>query len=95
MAGLSLDPLTLFGLAAVTAGLVCYYLEARSPWWVLGFAGANLSAAVYGFLQGAWPFGLVEIFWTAAALLRWRKLRLARPSVKRAVSSRAKPSRPG
>jgi hypothetical protein len=68
-----LDGLTFFGLAAVTAGLVCYYLEARSPWWVLGFAAANLCAAAYGFLQGAWPFGLIEIFWTGAALIRWRQ----------------------
>jgi hypothetical protein len=67
----SLDALTLFGLAAVTAGLVCYALEARSRWWTLGFAGANACAAVYGFLQGAWPFGLVEIFWTGAALLKF------------------------
>ncbi|HEY3695327.1 hypothetical protein [Phenylobacterium sp.] len=70
-----LDALNLFGLASVIAGLVCYFLEARSPWWVLGFAGANACAAAYGFLQGAWPFGLAEIFWTAAALLRWAKLR--------------------
>ena len=70
-----LDGLTIFGLAAVTAGLVCYFLEARSRWWVLGFAFANACAAVYGFLQGAWPFGLIEIFWTAAALLRWREAR--------------------
>lgn len=71
MAQFHLDALTLFGLAAVTAGLVCYSLEARSPWWVLGFAVANLCAAIYGFLQGAWPFGLIELFWTGAAVLRW------------------------
>jgi hypothetical protein len=77
MAGFHLDALTLFGLAAVTAGLVCYYLEAKSPRWVLGFAAANLCAAAYGFLQGAWPFGLIELFWTGAALMRWWKVRRA------------------
>ncbi|HET6971829.1 MAG TPA: hypothetical protein VFH92_11930 [Phenylobacterium sp.] len=71
LAAFALDGLTLFGLAAVTAGLVCYALEGRSAWWVLGFAAANLCASVYGFLQGAWPFGLVELFWTGAALIRW------------------------
>jgi hypothetical protein len=75
--GFTLDPLTLFGLAAVTAGLVCYAFEARSAWWVLGFAAANLAASVYGFLQGAWPFGLVELFWTGAGLIRFRNRRLA------------------
>ncbi|HEX5380457.1 MAG TPA: hypothetical protein VFW47_17895 [Phenylobacterium sp.] len=67
------DGLSLFGLAAVSASLLCYVMETRSAWWTLGFAAANLSAAVYGFLQGAWPFGLIELFWTGAALMRWRK----------------------
>jgi hypothetical protein len=77
MGNFHLDGLTLFGLVAVTAGLVCYFLEAKSPWWVLGFAVANLCAAAYGFLQGAWPFGLIELFWTGAALMRWAKVRRA------------------
>ena len=67
------DGLSLFGLAAVCASLLCYVMETRSAWWTLGFAAANLAAAVYGFLQGAWPFGLIELFWTGAALMRWRK----------------------
>lgn len=70
---IALDGLTLFGLAAVTSGLVCYALESRSPWWTLGFAASNLAAAVYGFLQGAWPFGLIEVFWAGAALIKWRR----------------------
>ncbi len=73
MEGFAFDALSLFGLAAVSASLLCYTMEARSPWWTLGFAVANLAAAAYGFLQGAWPFGLIELFWMAAALMRWRK----------------------
>jgi hypothetical protein len=69
----SLDALTLFGLFAVTAMLVCYALEARSPWFVLAFAGACALGSVYGFLQGAWPFGLVEAIWALVALRRWRR----------------------
>ena len=38
--------------------LVFYALEGRSPWFVLAFAGACGLALIYGFLQGAWPFGL-------------------------------------
>jgi hypothetical protein len=26
---------------------------------------------VYGFLQGAWPFGVVEAVWSVIALRRW------------------------
>ncbi len=51
--------------------LVCYALERRSRWFVLGFAGACVLGSVYGFLQGAWPFGLVEAIWSVVALWRW------------------------
>jgi hypothetical protein len=66
-----MDHLTFFGLAAVTAMLVCYALEKRSPWFILAFAGACVLASVYGFLQGAWPFGLVEAVWSVIAVRRW------------------------
>ena len=66
-----MDLLTLFGLFAVTAMLVCYALEDRSPRFILGFAGACALGSIYGFLQGAWPFGLVEAIWAAVALRRW------------------------
>ncbi len=66
-----MDRLTLFGLASVTGTLVCYALEKRSHWYILGFALGCALSSVYGFLQGAWPFGVVEIFWTLASLHRW------------------------
>jgi len=67
--------LTLFGLFAVTAMLVFYALERRSPWFVLAFAAACALGSAYGFLQGAWPFGLVEAAWSVVALRRWRGAR--------------------
>jgi hypothetical protein len=67
--------LTLFGLFAVTAMLVCYAFEERSPRFVLAFAGACGLASVYGFLQGAWPFGLVEAVWALVAIRRWKRAR--------------------
>jgi hypothetical protein len=69
--------LTLFGLFAVTAMLVCYALEKRSPWFILAFAGACLLGSAYGFAQGAWPFGLVEGIWAFIAANRWRHARRA------------------
>lgn len=63
--------LTAFGLFAVTAMLITYALEHRSRWFILAFAGACILASVYGFLQGAWPFGLVEAVWSVVALRRW------------------------
>ena len=70
-----MDALSLFGLGAVTAMLVCYALEQRSPWYVLGFAAACALGSAYGFLQGAWPFGLVEAIWSVVALRRWQAAR--------------------
>ena len=66
-----MDPLTAFGLFAVSAMLVCYAMEQRSPGWILGFAAACALGSAYGFLQGAWPFGLVEAIWSAVAVRRW------------------------
>jgi hypothetical protein len=67
-----MSALSLFGLAAVTAMLIFYALEDRSPWFILAFAAACALGSAYGFLQGAWPFGLVEAVWTGVAVYRWR-----------------------
>ena len=66
-----MDGLTSFGLFAVTLMLVTYALEDRSRWFILAFAVACALGSVYGFLQGAWPFGLVEAVWAVVALRRW------------------------
>lgn len=66
-----MDGLTLFGLIAVSAMLAFYALEDRSVWSILGFAGACAAGSLYGFLQGAWPFGVVEAIWSLVALRRW------------------------
>jgi hypothetical protein len=66
-----MDPLTLFGLIAVSLMLLFYALESRSHWNILGFAGACVLGSIYGFAQGAWPFGIVEGVWSMVALRRW------------------------
>jgi hypothetical protein len=68
-----MDGLTLFGLFAVSPMLAFYALEDNSPWFILAFAAACALASVYGFLQGAWPFGVVEAIWAAVAVQRWHK----------------------
>jgi hypothetical protein len=67
--------LTLYGLIAVSLMLIFYALEDRSPLYVLGFACACVMGSLYGFLQGAWPFGLVEAVWSVVAIRRWWLLR--------------------
>jgi hypothetical protein len=70
-----MDGLTWFGLVAVTAMLIFYWAEDRSAWFVLAFAAACALASVYGFLQGAWPFGVVEAIWSIVALRRFLQRR--------------------
>ena len=72
-----MSALTAFGLFAVTAMLVFYALEKRSPWFILAFALACALGSAYGFLQGAWPFGVVEAIWSLVALKRWWQARLS------------------
>ena len=70
-----MDTLTLFGLVAVTLMLVFYALEHRNRRFILAFAGGCALASLYGFLSGAWPFGLVEAVWALVALRRWQTTR--------------------
>ncbi len=75
-----MDALTWFGFLSLTAMLICYALEHRSHWYMLGFALGCVLGSIYGFLQGAWPFGVVEAIWTIVALRRWHQAR-TRPSI--------------
>jgi hypothetical protein len=65
---------TLYGVVALTFMMAMYALERRGRAFVLAFAlGCALSSS-YGFLSGAWPFGVVEGVWAVIALKRWRDL---------------------
>jgi len=75
-----MSPLSAFGLFAVSAMLICYALEDRSPWFILAFAVACALGSAYGFLQGAWPFGLVEAVWALVAARRWRATMIREPA---------------
>jgi len=68
-----MNPLTAFGLFAVTAMLVTYALERRHPRFLLAFAASCALGSLYGFLQGAWPFGVVEAVWAVVAARRWAR----------------------
>lgn len=70
-----MDALTLFGLVAVSLMLLFYALDDKSHSFVLAFAGSCVLGSAYGFLQGAWPFGLVKGAWSVVAAWRWRALR--------------------
>jgi len=62
---------TAYGVVAVTFMMVMYALEARGNMFVLLFAAGCALSSVYGFLSGAWPFGVVEGVWSLIALRRY------------------------
>ncbi len=66
-----MNVVTAFGVVALTFMMVMYALERRGPAYVLGFAAGCLLSSAYGFLSGAWPFGVVELIWAAVAVRRW------------------------
>ncbi len=73
--------LTLFGVVVLTFMMTMYALERRGSGFVLAFAvGCGLSSA-YGFVSGAWPFGVVEAVWTVIAIRRWWSVAHPRPTV--------------
>lgn len=76
----SMDPLTIYGLISVALMLLFYSQEERSNWFVLAFALSCVLASIYGFLQGAWPFGMVEAIWSFVAVKRWRQRSKSKPN---------------
>jgi hypothetical protein len=65
------DALTALGVVSTGGAILFYHLEPRHSGWVLAFAGASFSSSVYAFLQGAWPFGVAELFWVGVAAHRY------------------------
>ncbi len=63
---------TAFGVVAVTIMMLMYALERRHPLFVIAFAVGCLLSSLYGFLSGAWPFGVVELVWCGVAVRRYR-----------------------
>jgi predicted membrane-bound mannosyltransferase len=66
---------TVFGVAAVSFMMLMYALENRHPRYVAAFAVGCCLSSVYGFLSGAWPFGVVEGIWSVIAARRYGALR--------------------
>ncbi len=62
---------TLFGVIAVSFMMIMYAMESRGRHFVALFAVGCALSSTYGFLSGAWPFGVVEGVWTFIALQRW------------------------
>ena len=66
--------LTVYGVTVLTFMMFMYALEGRNRHFVLAFAAGCALSASYGFLSGAWPFGVVEVIWCGIAIHRYRAL---------------------
>jgi len=64
---------TVYGVCAVTFMMAMYALEKRGRPFILAFAVGCLLSSAYGFLSGAWPFGVVEFLWSGIAWRRYRQ----------------------
>jgi hypothetical protein len=64
--------ITIYGVGAVTFMMTMYALERRGRVYVLWFACGCVLSSLYGFLSGAWPFGVVELVWAFIAVRRWQ-----------------------
>ena len=68
---------TIYGVCALTFMMVMYALEGRGRSFILAFAGGCVLSSIYGFLSGAWPFGVVELIWAGIAMRRYQHAALA------------------
>ena len=73
--------ITAFGVIAVTFMMLMYAFERRNQAFIAAFAAGCLLSSVYGFLSGAWPFGVVEVIWAGVAIRRFLGVRAQRPVV--------------
>ena len=63
---------TIYGVCALSFMMAMYALEQRHRGFLVAFAAGCLLSSAYGFLAGAWPFGVVKIIWSGIALRRYR-----------------------
>ena len=63
---------TIYGVCAVGFMMIMYALERRGRGYVLAFAFGCVLSSIYGFLSGAWPFGVVELIWAGIAIRRFQ-----------------------
>lgn len=71
-----MNAVTVYGVVALTFMMLMYALERRHRNFILAFALGCVLSSVYGFLSGAWPFGVVEAVWCSVALRRFVTIRV-------------------
>jgi hypothetical protein len=65
--------ITVYGVVVLVFMMLMYALERRGRIFVLAFGVGCLLSSSYGFLSGAWPFGVVEAIWAVIAVIRFAR----------------------
>ena len=63
---------TVYGVCALSFMMAMYTLEHRHRRYIALFAVGCVLSSIYGFLSGAWPFGVIELIWATLAVRRYR-----------------------
>jgi hypothetical protein len=63
--------ITAFVVTSLAFMMAMYALEPRGRGFTVAFAAGCALSSGYGFLSGAWPFGVVEAAWTIVAARRY------------------------
>ena len=71
--------ITIFGVISLTFMMIMYALEPRGRVFVLAFSMGCALSSTYGFLSGAWPFGVVEAIWCLIAIRRFAAAKTVAP----------------
>ena len=52
---------------------LAYWLEHRSKWFVLAFAGGSAATSVYSGFAEVYPITVIEALWALVAVQRFRR----------------------
>ena len=67
---------TIYGVVSISFMMAMYAFEHRGRGFILAFSFGCILSSTYGFLAHTWPFGVVELVWSAIALRRWQTYRV-------------------
>jgi hypothetical protein len=62
-----MDGTMVFGVLSAGMCAACYFQRHKGPVAMLTFAVSLAATGVYGFMEGAWPLGLLETAWAMDA----------------------------
>jgi hypothetical protein len=66
-----LSPVNIYGAIVLVIMMLFYFRESRGKIYTLLFGIACFFSSSYGFLSGAWSFGVIELAWGLMTLRKY------------------------